>query len=268
MYKYAKIIALFATLAWLGFIFSAFKGFHFWYGGFVVFFWLALSALNYHHDTSLWVLKNRFYKFIKFYLFLVLFWFYADFILGQKAVGLWEYPFYHTAGDWFRLYLILYPFVGLTMIELLYFLSALFGEKLVIEYKKQSLLHKILDRLDLVLLSAILVAAIPAVVWPTPSFTSFFVWLGISWAGIATFKLKYHVRHWLHYLAIFTATFIMSAFLYELPNTNVFEWKYHAAPILNSSILQIPLWVIAGWYVQVLIMLKLWIYFVLKKRER
>lgn len=81
--KYRKAVAVFSSIGWLAFIFSAFRGFQFWYSGFVFFLWLSLALINYEQETSFWFLKNKFLKLAKFYLLLVVLAFFVDFILGH-----------------------------------------------------------------------------------------------------------------------------------------------------------------------------------------
>lgn len=266
MYKYQKIIAFLATIGWLVFIFAAFSGFHFWYGGFAIFLWLALGAINYRHDTSLWLLKNRFKNFFTFYVFLVIFSVYADLIIGQMIAHLWYYPHYALLEDWVRLYIILYPFAGLAVLELTYFLVGLFNERLVIHLKVESFFHKIIDKLDIILLSLIVFLPVIQLV-SSVELRKPLVYMSILWILVTTIKFKYHIKHWLHFFVIFVATLLISVFLHEIPNVGVFEWKYNKAPILNHEFLGVPLWVIIGWYVLVVLMLRFWMFFVLKKRK-
>lgn len=130
--KFKHFFSFLATLIWLIFIFAAFNGFHFWYSGFVLFFWLSLALLNYQHKTTLWCLKNRTKYFIKFYLFLFFVGFVGDFMIGTHLAGLWQYPYYSSWSDWIRLYVIIYPFGGLCILEMIFFLSSLAKEKLSI----------------------------------------------------------------------------------------------------------------------------------------
>ena len=87
------------------------------------------------------------------------------------------------------------------------------------------------------------------------------------WGIVATIKLGYHISHWAHYITIIVISYIISTFFHEIPNTNVFEWYYHPAPFLNQSIIGIPLYIVLGWYIMILLMLRLWIYFVLGKKQ-
>jgi len=270
LYKNTKLIALFSTILWLVFTFAAFKGFHFWYAGFIFFFWLSLASLNYRHETTLWHLKNRTSRFLQFFFVLFTIGFITDFIIGQRISHLWSYPLYSSFGDWTRLYLIIYPFGGLSVLELIFFLSNTFGEKFIFTHRTENLPEKIIDAsdhfVDLFLL--LVVMGLPILYFfniPLP-FRHLILYGFLIWALVATVKFAYHIRHGLHWVAILLASLFMSVFLHEIPNTAVFEWRYYNAPILNSLILDIPLWVFLGWYIIVLMMLRIWVRFVWAKK--
>ena len=266
--KYKKIVAVFATIAWLAFTFSAFRGFHFWYAGFVFYLWLALGLLNYNQNSSFWFFKNRLVAFLKFYSVLVVTAFVADWIMGQQLANLWSYPHYDSLDDWLRLYFIIYPFGGLAILELAYFLSGIFSEKLSFVQKPYTNIHWLVDKLDVGLLFLIFAATLLAVGGILKGYTSFMVYGFLVWTVFGTWKLKYHISHWSHYIYILVATLFMSVFLHELPNVGTFEWKYNTAPMLNQEVLGIPLWVILGWYILVLGMVRLWIFLVLKPGQK
>ncbi|TSA46651.1 hypothetical protein D4R52_00015 [bacterium] len=266
MHKKLQIIALLGTAAWLGFIFSGFKGFPHWYEGFTFFFWLALGSLNYFHDTSLWFAKNKTTRFFLFYFFLVIFWSYVDFVLGQKVTGLWVYPYAYSIFDWAGIYFVAYPFASLAVVESIYFFTRIFGVKLEFKHFERRPFHKLVDYLDISILVLALVSPVLLLVRPGLVLTGYLIWVGFFWILIATIRLSFHIRHWFHYLMIVWVVYVMSVFLHEVPNTGVFEWRYNQAPILNFEILGVPLWVIVGWYVLFLIMMKQWMFFGLKKK--
>jgi hypothetical protein len=235
MYKNKNIIALIATIIWLGFIFAAFKGFIFWYGGFVLFFWITLGILNYRHESSLWLLQNRPMRFAKYFIFLLVLGFFADYIVGQKLTGLWNYPAYGSMWDWIRLYVIVYPIGGLAVIELIYFLGSILNEKFTLITPVHPPLVDTLERLiDGILIVIILMYFISKVLIPIPHIRGVLVLLLLLWTAIATVKFKYHIRHWLHWVSILVVTLFMSVFLHELPNTAVYEWRYYNAPLCNQ----------------------------------
>ncbi len=267
--KYRKIVAVFSTFVWFAFMFSAFRGFHFWYAGFVFFLWLALGLLNYGQETSFWLFKNKFIAFSKFYLFLVVLAFTADFIIGQQLADLWAYPHYNSVDDWLRLYFIIYPFGGLAVLELTYFLSGIFGEKLSFIQKPYTYIHWLVDKLDMGLLFFIFAVTLLAIGGIAGKvYSQLMIYGFLVWMVFGTWKLKYHISHWLHYVSILVTTLFASVFLHEIPNVGTFEWKYKNAPLLNQDVLGIPLWVILGWYILVLGMVRLWMYLVLKPRQK
>ena len=181
-----------------------------------------------------------------------------------------EYPNYHSWGDWLRLYLIIYPIGGMSVLELIYFLAGLFKEKLTLIHSPTSAGH-IIDKLDFLLdvtlLLIILVYFFSKLLYPIPYLRLLFVLLLLLWMLVATIKFKYHIKHWSHWLVIFFVTLFMYLFLNEIPNTRVYEWRYYNAPIFNQSILDIPLWVFFGWYCLILLMLRVWTYLILERRR-
>ena len=271
MYKNSHILAFFASITWMLFIFSAFKGFHLWYAGFVFFFWLALAALNYRHTTSLWLAKNRTRRFLEFYTVLFVVGFIADYVIGQHVADLWSYPYYTSLFDWVRLYVIIYPFGGLSILELSFFLGNLFHEKFVLLPKVHSTLAHSVDFLDDVVDATLFLLLSGGLVIyffnSSYQFTEVVVYTFFVWTVLTTIKLALHLRHGIHWLAIFITVLFVSILLHEIPNTVAFEWKYHTAIMLNTPIMQIPLWVIIGWYVMLLAMYRLWIRVVLNRKD-
>lgn len=270
MYKNKERLALVFCLIWISLIFSAFKGFHFWYAGFLVFFWLSLGFLNYRHETSLWLLRNRTTLFLKFVMVSAAVGFIADYLIGIKISHFWNYPFYNDLFDWVRLYLIIYPFGGLSILELVFFLSGLSGDKLYFIHKTNNLTQKFIDAsdyfVDIFLLIVILLW--PLMYWfgVKLPIRHFFAYGFLVWLVIATVKFAYHIKHGWHWVAIFLAALLMSLLLNEYPNTVALEWVYYNGPILNYKILELPVWVMLGWYVMILFMMRLWIRLVWAKK--
>ena len=199
IYKHSKILALCATVVWLMFIFSAFKGFHFWYAGFVFFFWFSLATLNYRHETTLWIVKNRFKKFARFYLVLIVVGFVADFVIGQQIAHLWSYPFYDSFDDWLRLYAIIYPFGGLTILELSFLLGNLFHERFIFLPKVHNTLVRSIDLFDHIVDTFLAVVLIGG---PIMYFSGahiplaqVVVYVFLLWAVLTTIELACHLRH-------------------------------------------------------------------------
>ncbi|MEX2053121.1 MAG: hypothetical protein WD898_02775 [Candidatus Paceibacterota bacterium] len=269
MAKYSKVVALFATIGWLAFTFSAYSGFSFWYAGFAFFLWLALGSLNYNQKSSLWLLRNKWVTFLKFYWLLLIFSILTDLVVFQWMLDVWSYPHYNSFDDWGRLYLIIYPFGGLAILEFVFFLNSIFKERLTFMQKRRNKFHRFIDKFDNILLAVVFLA--PATfflnVWSPSALASFIISGLLIWGVVASIKLAYHIRHGVHYVATLVAAFAMSVFLHEIPNVAVFEWKYNEAPFLNQHILGVPLYIIFGWYILVLIVLRFWIYFVQKKEQ-
>jgi len=260
MYRWSSLIAVIATIGWLGFIFAAFRGFSFWYGGFVVFFWIALGFLNYRHESSLWLLKNRFLIFLKFYVVMIVLSFIGDLLIGQNIAHLWTYPHYAHLSDWIRLYLVLYPFGALAVLELMYLLGWVTGEKLVFHKLDHTppIFHLLIHRFDALLLFLILFLLVMRFFVIIGNLREIMVGLLLVWMCVGTIRLHHHLKHLRHLLGIFLATLLVSVFLHEFPNVGTYEWVYFKSPILNHQIFGIYLWVIVGWYLLVLGTLRMW----------
>lgn len=271
IYKYKDFFVLLATIGWLSFIFAAFKGFHFWYLGFVFFFWLSLGILNYRHESTIWLMKNRWYRFLRYYLMLVVFGFVVDYIVGQGLMDVWIYPFYNSSSDWLRLYFLIYPIGGLSLIELIYFLASIFKEKVILIHGdvKDLIITKLEFTTDILLLLIIFACLISKNIISSLYVQNIIIILFLIWTILITFKLKYYIKHWTHWIAIVGATTILSIFMHEIPNTAAYEWKYYYPPLFpHYSIWGIQLWLVWGWYFLVLIMLKYWIQIVLLKDRK
>ncbi len=271
LYKHKDLFVLLTMVGWLSFIYSAFKGFHFWYLGFVFFLWLCLGILNYRQESSLWLMKNRLSRFIKFYLFLAGIGFLGDYIVGQKLISLWNYPPYSSINDWLRLYLLLYPIGGLSLVELIYFMAGIFKERVVLIHQdvRNLIITKLEILTDILLISIIFLGSVSAILMNFYYTQTIIVALLAIWAVLTTFKLKYHLKHWTHWIAILATTVILAIFLHEFPNTAVYEWKYSALHLFpNYSVFNIPLWAFLAWYVMVLVILKFWIQIVLLNHRK
>ncbi len=269
LYKYKDIYALIATIGWLSFIFLAFNGFHFWYLGFTFFFWLCLGILNYRHESSLWVMKNRISRFIKYYAVLIILGFLADYFIGQHLTHLWIYPPYNSIADYLRLYLFIYPLGGLSVIELIYFLASLFKERVILIHNQDRKLNitKLEVTINVLLFVIIVINLFSITIHPLPYVRTTLAVLFVIWTIITTIKLKYEIKHWTHWVAILFSTLFISLFLHEIPNTAVYEWRYFPPTLFDFHILGLSIWVFFGWYLIILMMLKFWIKIVLLKNR-
>lgn len=258
-----KIAIFFSTISWLIFIMAGFQGFHFWYGGFLIFFWLSLGLWNYFHRTSLWLLRNNFLNFLKFYVPFAIFLAFLD--LTGQGYTLWYYPFYYSIG-FIWVYLVLYPWSGLGLLELIYFLSEIFGEKLIFIQRGLTRWHRFIDFLENLMFVVIIMATLSAALGWMPSLLVFFE-IYIAWIILMAVKLKFHIRHWLHYILIIALASAIAVLVNEVPNVNAFEWVYLKAPFLNQIIWGVPLWAALGWFWFTFFVLRLWIPLVLHPKQ-
>lgn len=272
MYKHSQQIALIAIIGALIFTFAAFSGLHFWYAGFVFFFWLSLSALNYRHKTSLWVLKNNTRRFIYLYSFLFILGFIGDFVIGIHIANLWIYPQYDVIWKWILLYTIVYPCGGLSLVETIFFLANIFKEKFVFTHGKEgidavlNISDHLLDGLITILVVAKLLSSLIGLRFV---FEHIILFGFLLWMILATIRFMYHIKHAWHWFAIILGTVFMSIFLHEIPNLAVLEWKYFHGPFLNTPLIfGIQPWVFVGWYFMTLLMLRVWVRLVWASRHR
>src|SRR3989338_2517427 len=148
-FLYTRIATLIASAGWIASAFAGLKGFSFWYGGFVLCFWVAFGLLNYQERTSLWFAVRRRGFFLLFYMALAS----SLILLDQLALRLhlWFYPFYH--GWWFIwVYGVLYPIAAFAQLELFYFLARTVGEKLRFKQHAGTKWHHLVDGAEGILL--------------------------------------------------------------------------------------------------------------------
>lgn len=250
-------------LGWLIFIIAGLKGFPFWYDGFLICFWLFIGLLNYSHRTTLWLVKNRFIDFLKFYVPYALFLMLFD-MAGLKY-NLWMYPIIRSFG-FLWVYLVLYPLAGLILIELIYFLSGIFKEKLIFVRRKSTLLHQSFDISEKIFFAInIILPAIVVIIVKIPLFIAFALY--IFWVMLEIITFKFHIRQWGHYCLIILIVFFVAVLLNEVPNTGAFEWMYLKTPFPNQTLWGVPIWVGLGWLWFALFTLRMWILIILHPKE-
>ncbi|MDO8620619.1 MAG: hypothetical protein Q7R64_04715 [bacterium] len=268
-FLYTRITILIANVLWLAFAFAGLKGFSFWYGGFVLFFWLAFGLLNYTYKSSVWLIHKKVWLFLILYLALAG----ISYVADQFGVNnhLWFYPLYRGAGMLW-VWLVLYPFAGLAVLELLYFLGGYLGEPLSFRERPMTKWHGFFDVFEqvlfLVVTGVIVTGALRLGFEVALPITTTLV---ILWLGVALIKLHFHIRHLGHYSLVILSTVLLALLSHELPNTVAREWVYLEAPLssfFNVMLLGLPVWVWIGWFWLVLLPLRLWIFLVLHPRVR
>jgi hypothetical protein len=263
-FLYSRITILIASVGWIASVFAGFKGFPFWYGGFVLCFWLAFGLLNYKERSSVWLFHNKPRLFALFYAALA-----GTLFLGDQFglnMHLWFYPFYEGYALLF-VWLVLYPFGGLAVLELFYFLSGYFGEPLRFEGHQKARWHDFFDVLEPLIFLTMIGVIVKGAIGIGPEITvSVAIIIAIFWILAALVKIKFHIRHTGHYTLILALTALLATVSHELPNTIAREWVYLDAPFLNLSALGLPLWVWIWWFLFTLIPLRLWIFLVLHQK--
>lgn len=267
-FLYSRIAILIASAGWVGFLIAGLNGFSFWYGGFALSFWIAFGLLNFHQKSSLWYALKRPALFGLLYAVLVS----GAFLVDQFGLRLflWLYPAYHGLG-FLWVYFVLYPFGGLSVLELLYFVSNKLGDPLVFVSAPDTLFHRFFDVLEsilfLLMTGSIVLGAIGQSVDVVLVFVLIFLWI-LS----ALIKLKLHIRHGGHYLVALFSVALFATILHEFPNTIAREWVYLPVTsfpaVWNAPLLSIPFCVWIGYLWLTLTPLRYWIFLVLNPRVK
>ncbi len=267
-FLYIRIAILLAGVGCIGFAFAGFKGFSFWYGGFVLCLWTVLGLLNLRERSSVWFMFRRPALFWLFYGVLVAYAFLAD-ELGLRLF-LWVYPYYHGLG-FMWVYFVLYPFGGLALLELLYFLSGHLGEPLTFKALPCSRWHEIVDVLESVLF-IVMTGVIVLGAMGLETKVLVIAATSLFWMIFALLKLKLHIRHPGHYILLLLITTSFTTLLYQLPNALAREWVYLPAfvldPLWSQTLFSIPFWVWVGYFWFTVVPLRLWIFLVLNPRVK
>ncbi len=267
-FLYTRIAILAASAGWVAFAFAGWSGFRFWYGGFVLCFFIAFGLLNLRHHSPMWLALKRPAFFLSFYLTLAAFTFLLD-RFGLRLF-LWVYPSYHGFG-FLWVYFVLYPFGGLAVLELLYFVAGLLEEPLVFAAPRNTPSHTYVDRGESVffLLTTLLIVLGATGQKVSVPLVAFFAFV---WMLAALIKLKLHIRHSGHYLLALILSVLFATMLHEFPNTIAREWVYLPVSALtqtmNHSFFGVPFWIWFGYLFLTLVPLRLWIFLVLNPRVK
>lgn len=263
-FLYSRIAILVAGVGWVAFAFAGLKGFPFWYGGFVLCFWLGTGLSNYPQKSSVWLFIN------KRHIFLLLWAACAGGAMLFDQFGLraflWFYPYYGEGLGLLWVYLVLYPFGGLACLELLYFVAYFLGERLQFVHRKMTSWHHMVDGFESVFFLAMAGSALLGILQKASA--SVVLSIALVWVLFAAIKLAFHIRHATQYVLIIVVSFLVAALLHEMPNTGAFEWVYLDAPILNQIFWFLPLWVWLGYSWLLLFTLRFWIFLVLHPKVK
>lgn len=266
-FLYTRFGIVAATVGWLSFMYAGFQGVGYWYGGFIICLWVAFGIINLPHGSSVSLLLRRPHIFILFYFTVA-----ATFYLGDR-VGLqhflWTYPSYGSWGyAW--LYLVLYPVMGLALIELIYFVGSRLEAPFSFHSLPDSRNHRFLDTSESILFLIMMGLIALSVVERTP--LPFLAAVTLVWIISATVKLRFHMRHAGHFSVALLFAVILATMLSEYPNLIAREWVYLPAnaldPLLRAPFLALPVWLWLGWFWLALMPLRLWIFLVLHPKVR
>lgn len=256
-FLYTRIAILVLLSLAVGFAFGAWNGYSILYGGFVLCFWGALGLLNYGQHSSVWLLYKNTGIFIVLYGTLVGVFLLTD-IFGFHA-HLWFYPYYQGF-PLFWVWLVLYPFGSLAILELLYFLASNIDGPLYFREYLVTKSHKFFDIFEsllfLVMVATVVLGAMNAR-WGLA--LPYLMGLVIFWMLSALVKLRFHIKHRGHYLLIFVIAMSLSALSHGSQGALPRAWIYVETDLLDFLLFGIPSWVWLGWFLFILVTLRLWI---------
>ncbi len=265
-FLYARITILVLLVGAFALGVLGFRGFPFWYGGFVLCFWGALGLLNYGQHSSLWLSYKKPWLFVLLYGALAGTSFLSD-TFGLNA-HLWFYPFYHGI-SLLWVWLVLYPFGGLAILELLYFLAGHLDAPLEFRQYPQTQGHRFFDVFEsLLFLGMVGVVVLGAIHVPSgltlPAIFAFVV----VWIISALLKLRFHITHLGQYTLVIVLTTLLATLSYGLSGFATRSWICLETTFFDVLLFGFPFWVWVGSFWFVLITLRLWIFLVLHPKVK
>ena len=257
-FLYTRIIILLTTIGWIGAAFSGFNGSPLWYGGFVLCFWVSFGLLNYHDRSSLWLAFKRPYLFSLMFTALASVLFLMD-MFGFNT-DIWFYPFYSGSGLLF-VWLVLYPFGGLSVLELLYFLAGCLGEPLCFKELYITKWHRFFDAFEHILFLLMIAVIILGATMVHGQFAlPLMTGIAVLWILTSLIKMRFHVNDLGQYLLIVILAVMLATISHALPHTIAREWVGLNTTFLDFFAFGLPLWVWIGSFWFTLIPLRLWMF--------
>lgn len=210
------------------------------------------------------VVGRRITKKVYIYLYVVFFWagIIADLIMGISITRFWKYN-YSNLGDYLILYLVIYPFAGIVMVQ-----TYIAIKTVILKIRDRRNTKPLLSlRQYRLLISGLALTFIgvtaAAMSHPNPwLYTAFYLLASILAFLLLSMVAQAHghktVIEDLHMhplkilLVLFLATYV-NAFLHELPNTYAREWSYTNYPLSHLHVLGIPLIMLLGWPVLLIV---------------
>ena len=260
-FLYTRIAILLTTAGWIGAALAGLKGYPLWYGGFVLCFWVSFGLLNYHARSSFWLALKR------PALFAVLFSSLACVLLLMDMFGLsthiWFYPIYKGWGLLF-VWLVIYPFGGLSVLELFHFLARCLGETLHLKERSTQKWQMYFDILEHILFLLMIAVIILGATWISGQIVVLLAAsIAVLWILAALIKMRFHINDLGQYLLIIILAVMHGVLSHWLPHTIAREWVGLDASFLNLFALGLPLWVWIGSFLFTLVPLRLWMFLAL-----
>ncbi|MBI2110341.1 hypothetical protein HYT51_01000 [Candidatus Woesearchaeota archaeon] len=243
---------------------SIFLKFPFWYSFYVIGAFIFFGTFNYTLKTKSvfsYILSNKWKNFLFIYIISVFFGFFVDIIYGRLIGDLWYYPYLNGIWDYFFPIFFYYPFGGLQVYEIFYFLKAKFS-KIISSERAYQLSENaktvIIDVLILLLIFG-LVYPILNLVYNTNRSSDEVMTIIIVTTVFSLDAIVYKIKKDSIFLELIQGnklmivtmlfSWIVATLLTEFPNTFSWEWIYYNIPFIKTEILKINVIIFTfGWF--------------------
>lgn len=238
--------------------------FYFWYSLYVIGSFCFFGSLNYKSkfpSVFRFLLENKWKRFLQIYLAVCGFGFFVDIIYGRNIANLWIYPHLNSPLDIILPVFIYYPFGGLQVYEMFYFLKNKLA-KYFSNQRRFSISNKSRDIMSKLLITFLAIGFII----PVANFLfngnkhaneiMIIVMILVTFSFDAIiYKLKGESiffdlleGKYLMFTTMF-ATWLLAVILSEIPNIFSREWIYHNVPFVNLEIFKINILIFTfGWF--------------------
>lgn len=275
MRNIALILGLFLVVSSI--LSSIFYGFYFWYSFYIIGAFVFFGSLNYKLKSNTvfkYLVNRKFGKFLIVYILGVLVGLFVDVIYGRNVARLWYYP--HLNGVWDLIFpvLLYYPFGGLQVYEIFYFVKTILSK-----FIKSKNLFLISTKTKNIMASFLVLFTILGLIVPiinlklngnlhANELMVLIMALTIFSGDVLVYFLNKNsiLFDFLQGNKLMIATIIISwlisTILTEVPNTFSWEWIYYNVPFIKTEIFKINILIFTiGWFFLVFVPVR-WIDFV------
>ncbi|MFH1848808.1 MAG: hypothetical protein ABH879_01325 [archaeon] len=219
----------------IGSITASIRGFPYWYSFYVTGAFMFFGALDKPRSVYSLVLRGEWKRFAAIYCVTAMFGLFVDIIYGRLIGSLWHYP--HLSGIWGIVVpvLIFYPFGGLQVYEIFYFVLGKASRLRPTGFKLPARLLSIIASAQIALLAIGMIAPLILFALDSPYANELLIMIMI----LVTFSfdaLYYRIRKesilfemiGLNrvYIIAFAVSWLTAVILTEVPNVFSWEWVY------------------------------------------